>query len=64
MKWLRVIGVAALALGIALLIIGWSISYDFLGFLFMVFFVVGVALLIADFVVRRRGHTTVTADRR
>ena len=54
MKWLRLVGIAAIAFGIVLLIIGWSIGYDFLGFLFMVFLVVGLALLIADFVLRRR----------
>jgi hypothetical protein len=59
MKWLRLIGAAAIALGIALLLIGWSISDDLLGFLFMVSLVVGVALLIADFVVRRGRRTTV-----
>ena len=59
MKSLRSIGIAAIALGIVLLAIGWSIGIDFLGFLFMVSLVVGVALLAADFFTRRRGHTPV-----
>jgi len=58
MKWLRSVGLAAIALGIILLILGWVvISSDTLGFVFLVLAVVGVALLVADFVVRRRGHT-------
>jgi len=54
MKWFRALGMAAMAVGIVLLAIGWSVGIDFLGFLFMVFTVTGVALLISDFVVRRR----------
>jgi hypothetical protein len=59
MKWFRSIGIAAVALGVILLAIGWVIGNDILGFLFMVFLVVGVALLVADFVVRRRSHAPV-----
>jgi len=42
-------------LGLLLLAIGWSIGNDFLGFLFMVFVVIGAILLIADSM-RRRSH--------
>jgi drug/metabolite transporter (DMT)-like permease len=59
MKWLRWLGVAAIALGILLLIVGIDISSDILGFVFMVLALVGVALLLADFLTRRRGHTPV-----
>lgn len=47
---------AAIALGIVLLAVGWSISNDFLGFLFMVCVVVGIALVVTDVVVQRRGR--------
>jgi hypothetical protein len=40
-------------LGILLLAIGWHVHNDLLGFLFMVFVVIGVALLITDKVRRR-----------
>jgi drug/metabolite transporter (DMT)-like permease len=59
MKWLRWLGVAAIALGIVLLFVGIDISSDILGFVFMVLALVGVALLLADFFARRRGHTPV-----
>ncbi len=59
MKWLRWLGVAAIALGILLLIVGIDTSSDILGFVFMVLAVVGVTLLPADFFTRRRGHTPV-----
>jgi hypothetical protein len=59
MKWLWSVGITAVALGVILLAIGWSISNDTLGFVFMVLTVVGIALLVADFVVRRRAHAPV-----
>ena len=59
MKWLRWLGIAAIALGIILLVIGIDVSSDVLGFVFMVLAVVGVVLLLADFFTRRRGHTPV-----
>lgn len=57
MKWFRSIGILAIAFGVALLAVGWALSYDFLGFLFMMLLVGGLALLIVDFFLRRRGHT-------
>jgi hypothetical protein len=56
MRRLRTSGMAAIALGIVLLAVGWSISNDFLGFLFMVCVVVGIALVVTDVVVQRRGR--------
>jgi len=50
---LRSVGAASIVLGLLLLAIGWSIGNDFLGFLFMVFVVIGAVVLIADLVRRR-----------
>lgn len=52
---LRSVGAASIVLGLLLLAIGWSIGNDFLGFLFMVFVMMGAILLITDSM-RRRSH--------
>ena len=50
-------GIAAIGLGIVLLIIGIAASSDILGFLFMVCLVAGVILVISDLVVQRRSRS-------
>ena len=50
-------GMAAIGLGIVLLIIGIAASSDILGFLFMVCLVAGVILIISDFIVQRRSRS-------
>ena len=56
MTTMRKGGIAAIGLGIVLLAVGWSISNDFLGFLFMVCLVVGLALVVFDLVMQRRAR--------
>ena len=58
MRRLRTGGLAAIGLGVVLLAIGWSISNDFLGFLFMICLVTGLALVVFDLIVQRRRRTT------
>lgn len=57
MSPMRIAGLVMIGLGIGLLIVGFATSIDLLGFLFMISVLVGVALVGADFVMRRRKRT-------
>lgn len=53
-EWMRPAGIALVVLAIILLAIGFAVSSDFLGLLFMIAVIVGIVMLIADFMLRRR----------
>lgn len=57
---LRTLGVAILGIAVALLVLGFILSNDFLGFLFMVCLVVGLVALIADAFRRRARRNSST----
>jgi hypothetical protein len=51
---LRSLALAVLALGIVLLVIGFAVGSDVLGFLFMLCLVAAIVVFVTDAVVRRR----------